>query len=102
LYIFCFFYCIFYFFFCESAEPAADFDVVLVLPSRSTLDAAVAAFLLVVSVRVFDWVNALPAADFDAFPVDFDESVFAAALAAFGLVCLDFAISFSPSHVVTL
>lgn len=69
-------------------------------PSRSTADAALAAFLPVVSDRVFDCVSALPAAVFEGFPVDFEASVFAAAFAAFGLVCLDFAIASSPSHVL--
>lgn len=69
----------------------------LVRPSRRTADAALAAFLPVVSFLVLDCVNALPAADFDALPVSFDDSVFAAACAALGLVCFDFAIALSPS-----
>lgn len=71
-------------------------DVLLVLLSRKTFDAAVAAFLLVFSFRVFDCVSALPAAAFEFFPVDFERSVFEAALAAFRRVCLDFGIVLPP------
>ena len=63
----------YFFFVCANAEPAADFDAALVLPSRSTADAAVAAFDDV----TFDGETCereLPAALRDALPVEELES----------------------------
>jgi hypothetical protein len=80
---------------CDSALPAADFDVDEVRPSRKTLDAAVAAFFDVVSVLDLLCVNVLPAAIFDAFPVSGERNVLEAALAAAGPVFLLVAITFS-------
>ena len=74
------------------ALPAADFDALLVLPSRKTFDAALAAFFEVTLLGAFVWDKALPAAVLDLEPVDLLRSVFDALLAAFGLVTLDFAI----------
>lgn len=59
-------------------------------PSRSTLDAAVAAPAEVDSPRVRLCVRALPAAVREAFPVLVELSTFAAARAARGLVILLF------------
>ncbi len=72
--------------------PAADFDALLVLRSRNTFDAALAAFSDVTRLGAFVWDNALPAAVLDLRPVDLLRSVFDALLAAFGLVTFDFAI----------
>lgn len=77
-----FFFAGFEAFFCDSALPAADLEVPLVLPSRSVLEAALAAFSDVVSLGALVWVSALPAADFDALPVEPLDSVFEALLAA--------------------
>lgn len=88
------------FFFCERADPAAVFDFFEVRPSLSTDEAAVAAFLLVLSFVAFDCVSALPAEVFDLLPVFFDLRTIAAAFAAFGRVCFDFAISTSPLPLV--
>ena len=63
----------YFFFACARADPAADFDAALVLPSLSTADAAVAAFGDV----TFDgetWDSELPAALPDALPVGAPES----------------------------
>jgi hypothetical protein len=70
---------------CDSADPAALFDAVLVRPSRNTLEAAVAAFGDVTFLFPV-WESALPAAVFDAAPVEGLFSTFDAAAAAFGLV----------------
>lgn len=67
--------------FCDRALPAADFDVLLVRPSRRTWDAALAAFGDVTFV-VFRCDKALPAADLDALPVTPDFNVFEALEAA--------------------
>jgi hypothetical protein len=83
--------------FCAKAEPAADLDAGLVRPSRRTFEAAVAAFLLVVSLGDLDCVSALPAAVFEVLLVDFERSVFDAAFAALGFVCFDFAIFIPPT-----
>ena len=53
----------------ERALPAADLDAADVRPSRSTLDAAVAADLDVDSMGLRVCVSALAAAVFDARPV---------------------------------
>lgn len=74
--------------------PAADFDALLVLPSRKTFDAALAALFEVTLLGAFVWDKALPAAVLDLRPVDLLLSVFDAFLAAFGLVTFDFAIFF--------
>lgn len=87
-----FFFAGFEAFFCDRALPAADLEVALVLPSRSVLEAALAAFADVVSLGALVWVSALPAADFDALPVDPLDSVFEALVAAALLVSF-FAIS---------
>jgi len=47
------------------ALPAADLDVLLVRPSFSVLEAAVAAFLEVVFLGALVWESALPAVDPD-------------------------------------
>ena len=72
--------------------PAADFDFLLVLPSRRTLDAALAALFEVTFLGAFVWDRALPAEVLDFDPVDLLRSVLDALLAAFGLVTFDFAI----------
>ena len=72
--------------------PAADFDFLLVLPSRRTLDAALAALFEVTFFGAFVWDRALPAEVLDVDPVDLFRSVLDAFLAAFGLVTFDFAI----------
>jgi hypothetical protein len=77
-----FFFAGFEAFFCDSALPAADLEVVLVLPSRRVFEAALAAFADVASLGALVWVSALPAADFDALPVDPLDSVFEALVAA--------------------
>lgn len=59
----------YFFLVCASAEPAADFDAALVLPSRRTAEAAVAAFAKVAfGGETCD--RELPAALFEALPVD--------------------------------
>ena len=59
-------------FFCANALPAADLEALLVLPSVSTDDAAVAALAEVVLLAVLCCASALPAAvlDFAAVLVD--------------------------------
>jgi hypothetical protein len=69
----------------ESAEPATDFDAELVRPSRSTFEAAVAAFFDVTFVGL-TWASVLPAALFDAFPVEALDKTLDAFLATFGFV----------------
>ena len=86
-----------YFFFLDEGLwarvlPAADFDALLVLPSRRTFDAALAALFEVTLLGAFVWDKALPAAVLDLRPVNLLRSVFDALLAAFGLVTFDFAI----------
>ena len=86
-----------YFFFlldglCERALPAADFDFLLVLPFRRTLEAALAALLEVAFFGALVWEKALPEAVLDFEPVFALRRVFEAFLAAFGLVTLDLAI----------
>ncbi len=68
--------------FCERALPAADFDALLVRPSRSVDDAFLAT-LAEVFLRVFRWERALPAALFDLLPVERLRSVLEALFAAF-------------------
>ena len=72
--------------------PAADFDFLLVLSSRRTLDAALAALFEVTFFGAFVCDRALPAEVLDFDPVDLLRSVFDAFFAAFGLVTFDFAI----------
>lgn len=69
-------------FFCASALPAADFDAVDVRPSRSVLDAAVAAADEVELAGALRWDRALPAADLEALPVSGLDRVLEALLAA--------------------
>jgi hypothetical protein len=59
----------YFFLACAKAEPAADFEAALVLPSRSTAEAAVAA-LADVTFGGDTWESELPAAVRDALPVD--------------------------------
>lgn len=77
---------------CESAEPAAVLDALLVRPSRKTCDALVAAFFDVVLLGL-TWESELPAAVLEAFPVEPPDSTvdaFFAALAPvdFVAICL--------------
>jgi len=72
--------------FCASALPAADFDVLLVLPSLRVFEAAVAAFLDVCFFGDLVCDKALPAAALDFLPVDLLVKVFDALLAAFSPV----------------
>lgn len=81
---------------CERALPAADFDFLLVLPSRRTLEAALAAFLEVTFFGALVWDRVLPEAVFDLLPVFLFRRVFEALLAALGRVTLDLAILSSP------
>ena len=62
--------------------PAADFDVLLVRPSRKVLDAADAAFDEVSLFGVPVCERALPAEDFEDFPVDLLVNVLEALLEA--------------------
>ena len=71
---------------CDNAEPAADFEVLLVRPSRSVFEAALAALSLVCFFGVLVWLKALPAAFWDEVPMLFELKVFDALLAAFLLV----------------
>jgi hypothetical protein len=71
---------------CESALPAADLDARLVLPSRRTFDAALAAVLEVDLPIVPNCDIALPAEVLEVGDVDLLRSVADAALAAFGPV----------------
>jgi hypothetical protein len=80
----------------ERALPAPDFDVLLVLPSRKTLEAELAAFPDVTFFGALVWERALPEAVFDFFPVFLLLRVLEALLAALGRVTLDFAIFWSP------
>jgi hypothetical protein len=64
----------------------------LVRPSRSTSDAAAAAFFDVFLAGAPVCESALPAADFDLAPVDLLLKVLEAAFAAFAPVVLDLAI----------
>ena len=75
---------------CDNALPAADFEVLLVRPSRRVWEAALAAFLPVCLAGAFRCDIALPAADFEALPVDVLVSVFEALLAAGPLVTFRF------------
>ena len=86
--------------FCARALPAADFDALLVRPSRRVLEAAEAAFELVCFFGALRWDNALPAADLDFLPVEPDRIVFDALLAALFPVTFLFAMSFSISHSI--
>jgi len=80
----------------ERALPAADFDFLLVLPSRRTLDAALAALFEVTLFGALVWDRALPEAVFDLVPVFLLRRVLEALLAALGRVTLNLAIlSFS-------
>lgn len=75
------------FFACERADPAALLDAVLVLPSRSTCEAFVAAECDV-TLEFPAWDSALPAADLDALPVEGLDKVLLALFAVVGLVDL--------------
>ena len=79
---------------CDRALPAADFDAALVRPSRSTLEAAVAACADVCSWGAPFCVSALPAALLEALPVDWLDSTLEAAEAVAGRVVV-VAIGFS-------
>jgi hypothetical protein len=61
---------------CDSALAAAVFDSLLVRPSLSVLDAAVAAVLPVCFDDVLACERALAAAVFDVFPVEPEAKVF--------------------------
>ena len=68
------YYCLFYFTFlldglCERVLPAADFDSFLILPSRRTFEAALAALFEVPFFGVLVSERALPEAVFDIFLV---------------------------------
>jgi hypothetical protein len=71
--------------FWERALPAADFDALLVRPSRRVFEAAEAALAEVVLLDPV-WDSALPAADLDAWPVDLLVRVFDALDEALPLV----------------
>ena len=77
------------------ALPAADFDALLVLPSRRTADAAFAAFGDVTRFGALVCDSALPAAVFDFTPVEEERSVFDELRAAAGRVTFDFGIWFT-------
>lgn len=82
-----------YFFFlgvCAKALPAADFDLLLVLPSWRTFDAAIAALGDVCFLGAFVCDNALPAAVLDFDAVDLLRSVVDALLATLLLVTFVF------------
>ena len=81
------------------ALPAADFDALLVLPSRSVFEAALAAFDDVCLAGDFLWERALPAADFDFELVFLLLRVFDALLAAFRPVTFLFATFSFPLKV---
>ena len=68
--------------FCESALPAAVFEVLLVRPSRSVFEAAEAALGDVTFLGAFRCDSALPPAVFDVFPVDLLRRVLDALVAA--------------------
>ena len=70
---------------CARAEPAAELELALVLPSRRTLDVDDAAFFEVTFVES-TWDNALPAADLDVLLVDVFVSTVDAFFATEGLV----------------
>ena len=72
--------------FCANALPAADLEVLLVLPTRRVFEAAVAAGFDVCFLGAFLCESALPAADLDFDPVDLLFKVLEAADAAFLLV----------------
>ena len=74
---------------CDSALPAADFEALLVRPSRSVDDAFDAAFRDVSRSGVPVWESALPAAPLDLVEVEPLVSVFDAVVAAFLPVSLD-------------
>ncbi len=88
--------------FCERALPAADFEVLLVRPSRRVLEAAFAAVDEVVFLGAFVCDSALPAAFFEVELVELLRSVFEALDAAFLLVTLDFAMQTSSRIEITL
>jgi len=82
---------------CESALPAADLADLLVLPSRSTFEAALAAFSEVVSLGALLCVSALAAADLTVLLVDV-RSAFDALFAALPPVV--FAIKLTPEVLI--
>jgi len=67
----------------DNALPAADFEALLVRPSRRVLDAAEAAFAEVVFLGALVWLKALPDDVFELLPVDLLVRVFDALEAAF-------------------
>ena len=82
-----------FFLVCDSALPAADFDVLLVRLSFRVFDAALATLSDVCFFGAFRCDSALPAAVFDFDAVDLLFKVFDALLAAcidraYGVVCL--------------
>ncbi len=85
---------------CDSALPAADFEALLVLPSLSVFDAAVAARAEVVFLGALVCASALAAAVFDALPVDLLVNVFDAFDAALDPVTLLCAMLMPPSPEV--
>jgi len=90
----------FFFPFWANALPAADFDVLLALPSRRVFEAAFAAGLEVCFFGALLCDNALPAADLDSAPVDLLFRVLEAADAAFLLVTFLFGIFIHLFNVV--
>jgi hypothetical protein len=93
----------YFFFACARADPAADLDAALVLPSLSTADAEVAAFADV-TFGGETWDSELPAALLDALPVEALESTLEDLLATLELVTF-VAMNFSSTkldvHTVT-
>lgn len=72
--------------------PAADFDFLLVRPSRRTLDATLAALFEVTFFGALVWDRALPEAVLDLVQVFLLRRVFEALPAALGRVTLGLAI----------
>lgn len=85
---------------CERALAAADLEAVLVRPSRSTLEAALAALDDVVFFGAPVWESALPAVVLDFPPVELLRNVADALDAAFAPVVLPLAMATSRVEVV--
>ena len=85
--------------FWDNALAAADLEALLVRPSRSVFEAAVAALDEVCFAGAFLWDSALPAADFDFDPTDLPFNVFEALDAAFFPVTFLLAMFISCSHL---
>lgn len=83
---------------CDKAEPAADFEDLLVRPSRNVFEAALAALVLVCFFGALVWLKALPAAFLDDVPVLPERKVLDALLAAFLLVTFLF-VGIFPSNL---